>query len=72
MQAGWVLGAGCSAWRVDVVVVFVDVLVTESERGDEKVKEFQSLHQLHIVLLRCPICLHAHGIFLCTSRLEKY
>ncbi len=28
VQAGWVLGGSCSAWRVDVVV-FADVLIME-------------------------------------------
>ena len=42
MQAGWVLGGSCSAWRVDVVVVFADVPVMEVKERDEKVKEFES------------------------------
>lgn len=29
VQAGWMLGGSCSVRRVDVVVVFVDVLVME-------------------------------------------
>ena len=40
MQAGWVLGGSCSAWRVDVVVVCVDVLVVEV---NEEMRKWKSL-----------------------------
>lgn len=36
MKAGWVLGGSCSAWRVGVVVVFVDVLVVEVNEETRK------------------------------------
>lgn len=36
VKAGWVLGGSCSAWRVGVVVVFVDVLVVEVNEETRK------------------------------------
>lgn len=59
VQTGWVLGGGCCAWRVDVVVVvFVDVLVVEVCKEMRKWKRFKVFINLTF-LLHCPsVCIH--------------